>query len=190
MRLQVPNVLALSLLFLAVVEFVARGPIRAVRGSEWTDFLSPYVQSRAWIHGADPYRDSSLLRFWPPAQEIPEFIQLDIANGRLAANRGMPSPYPLTAFVLLAPIAALPWTFARFLWLGINLIAFVLMLRLIVSLGVRTGEIGAPRYSLPLRLRSLHSIRDWQRRILSCLWWRFAWPQFGWRSTTGCWLPE
>ena len=134
MRLRGLNVLALTMLCLASVEFVARAPVRAVKSSEWTDFLSPYVQSRAWIHGADPYRDATLLRFWPPGQEIPDFIKLDFANGRLAAKRGMPSPYPLTAFVLLSPIAALPWAFARSLWLAINLIAFLLMLWLMVSL--------------------------------------------------------
>jgi len=134
MRLRGLNVLALTMLCLASVEFVARAPVRAVKSSEWTDFLSPYVQSRAWIHGADPYRDATLLRFWPPGQEIPDFVKLDFANGRLAAKRGMPSPYPLTAFVLLSPIAAIPWVFARSLWLAINLIAFLLMLWLMVSL--------------------------------------------------------
>ena len=134
MRLRGPNVLALTLLCLASVEFIARAPVRAVKSSEWSDFLSPYMQSRAWIHGADPYGGATLLRFWPPGQEIPEFIKLDFANDRLAAKRGMPSPYPLTAFALLAPIAALPWSFARFLWLVINLVAFLLMLWLMVSL--------------------------------------------------------
>lgn len=50
----------LTCLFLIIgTVFLLRGPLRALTGSDLNDLVSPYVQSTAWRHGADPYSSQS-----------------------------------------------------------------------------------------------------------------------------------
>jgi hypothetical protein len=128
-------VLCLVLLLMSGAEFIVRGPVRAVGSSiHFNDFLSPYIQARALVEGLDPYSPQVLLRLWP--EDAPHFVFLakEVANGSLVANRGIPTAYPITALVLIAPFAFLPWKFASLVWLGINLISFAIMLGALVAL--------------------------------------------------------
>jgi hypothetical protein len=114
---------------------MARGPVRALQtATQFNDFLSPYIQAKALTHGLDPYSPQVLLRLWPA--EAPQFLFLpkEVANGTLVANRGFPTAYPITAFVLIAPFSLLPWKFAYALWLGVNLILFAAMLWTLLAL--------------------------------------------------------
>jgi hypothetical protein len=36
-----------------------------VREIHWNDFLSPYIQSKAWVRGKNPYSAQSLVSLWP-----------------------------------------------------------------------------------------------------------------------------
>ena len=119
----------------AGVEFAVRGPVRAARlGREWNDFLSPYVQAAAWVKGLDPYSPSVFAAQWPKDLRRPDFLASEVSAGTLVANHGVPSPYPLTTFVLLAPFSLLPWSIARALWMMTNLAAFALSVAALVAL--------------------------------------------------------
>jgi hypothetical protein len=113
------------LLFLIVggISFLIRGPGRLWHGTEWNDFLSPYIQSRAWIRGMDPYAPENLVKLWPEEKRMFTFVPRDAADGTLVAKRGVPSPYPITSFVVLASLALVPWRLAESLWIILNLCA-------------------------------------------------------------------
>ena len=100
--------LLLLLILLAGIEFVVRGPVRwANRGDEFsTDLTGPYVASRAWIHGLNPYSSDV---FWTQAEAIRWSGELPDRLDGFASR----TSYPLTSFVLLAPLAPLPWSSGR-----------------------------------------------------------------------------
>ena len=106
-----------SLTLLAILEFSARGPARALgwESRDFNDFLSPYTQARIWSSGRDPYSPPLLAEMWPVSSP-PPFLLPESANGRLPAKRGLPSPYLTTAFPLILPIAELPWKAALRVW--------------------------------------------------------------------------
>jgi hypothetical protein len=121
------------LLVLASAEFVVRGPWRFYRASDFNDLISPYIQSRALVKGLDPYSPEVLVRLWPQeSAEHLEFLKKDLANGTLISERGVPTAYPLSCLLLLAPLAVLPWPVAHIVWLmialGLSLEAISLLL--------------------------------------------------------------
>jgi hypothetical protein len=122
------RILLLLLVLGAGADFFVRGPLRIVHGTEWNDFLSPYIQSRAWISGMDPYSTESFLKFWPAGKPMFAFVTKDAADGALVFKRGVPSPYPLTSFVVIAPLALMPWSVSQYVWIGLNLLATILVL--------------------------------------------------------------
>ena len=111
------------LLFLAATEFFVRGPMRLRHGTEWSDFLSPYIQSRAWMRGMDPYSAANFVKLWPAEKPMFTFVARNAADGTLVAKRGVPSPYPLTTFVMLAPLGLLSWKVAEAVWVALSLLA-------------------------------------------------------------------
>lgn len=116
--------LVLGFLLLASAEFLLRGPIRFAGASNFNDFISPYTQTRAWMKGLDPYSPANLVALWPRNAEQFSFLKKDLADGSLVLKRGIPTAYPPTSFVLLAPVAWLSWPVARHVWLAISLMAF------------------------------------------------------------------
>jgi len=129
------SVLCLALILMAGAEFVVRGPIRAVQTStQFNDFLSPYIQADAWIHGLDPYSPQTLLRLWPAQAAHLQFVPREVADGSIIAKRGIPTAYPITSLVLIAPLSWLPWKFAYVLWFAINLALFGAMLSVLMEL--------------------------------------------------------
>ncbi len=127
--------LCLIFLLLAGAEFVVRGPVRAVQtATQFNDFLSPYIQAKALIHGLDPYSPQVLLQLWPAEALQFSFLPKEVAEGTLVAHRGIPTAYPVTALVLLAPFSLLPWKAAYAFWLALSLVLFVVMLRALLGL--------------------------------------------------------
>jgi hypothetical protein len=118
------SILIGMLLLASVAEFCVRGPLRLVRGMGWNDFLSPYIQAKAWVHGQDPYSPQSLIAFWPSDNQRPPWIATEAAKGTLEVW-GVPTPYPLSSFVELSPFTALPWSLALWLWTSISIAAVV-----------------------------------------------------------------
>jgi hypothetical protein len=120
------SILVGMLLLASVAEFAVRGPFRLLDGGTgWNDFLSPYIQAKAWTHGSDPYSVQSLIAWWPADVSRPPFVDSDAAAGKLERKRGMPSPYPLTALVLISLFAALPWQLALTSWSALSVAAIV-----------------------------------------------------------------
>ncbi|MBZ5547274.1 MAG: DUF2029 domain-containing protein [Acidobacteriia bacterium] len=115
------------LILLSGTEFIVRGPLRFAHARDFNDFISPYIQSKAWMKGMDPYSPASLVRLWPREAEQPEFLEKDLVNGTLVLRRGIPTAYPLTALFVLAPMTILPWPLAHAVWLVINVMAYAFM---------------------------------------------------------------
>jgi hypothetical protein len=129
------TVLCLALLLAAGVEFVVRGPVRAIQtATQFNDSLSPYIQANGWTHGLDPYSPQTLLRLWPAEAAHLLFVPREVADGSIIAKRGIPTAYPITALVLIASLSWLPWSLAYAVWLAINLALFVIMLFALVAL--------------------------------------------------------
>jgi len=125
----------LVLLLVAGVEFVVRGPVRAIHvATEFNDFLSPYIQAKAWTRGLDPYSPQTLLKLWPEGAAHFAFLAKEVADGSIIAKRGIPTAYPVTSLVLIAPFSLLPWNLAYAFWLTINLVLFSIMLWVLVAM--------------------------------------------------------
>lgn len=120
------RVLVGILLLGSIAEFTVRGPIRFLQnGTPWNDFLSPFIQARAWAHGKNPYTTDSLLAFWPPETHRPKWVMEEAGNGTLAKDAGIPSPYPIVSLVAFSPLTALRWPLALLLWFVISTAAVV-----------------------------------------------------------------
>jgi hypothetical protein len=82
----------------------------------------------------DPYSSTNLVRFWPSSALRPDFLAQDLADGSLVYKEGMPTAYPLTCFLILAPLAVLPWHVAHALWLAISILAYSATIASLLSL--------------------------------------------------------
>lgn len=123
---------------LAVLEFGARGPWRALHSiGEYNDFISPYVQTHVWLVGQDPYDLRVLARAWPYQRPSLEHSLI---------SRGIPSPYPIVGFPLLAPLAAFSWESANLLWVLAECFFFALFLASLGSIATSTGEAVYKKY--------------------------------------------
>jgi hypothetical protein len=125
----------LLLLLIPGCVFILRGPWRSIRsGIVFNDLLSPYIQSRAWIKGLDPYSPQTLRLLWPRQAGQFQFLDREVTEGSITVRRGIPTAYPVTSFVLLAPIALLSWPTANLLWTAINTVLFTLALASLVTI--------------------------------------------------------
>ena len=118
----------------AIVEFSARGPFRALGSNrDFNDFISPYAQTRVWLSGHDPYAASNLRGSWPVVPG-PTFLVTESGDGTLAAKRGFPSPYLDIAFPLLLPIAELPWRIAIWVWVLLCLLGLFVLISILIRM--------------------------------------------------------
>ncbi|MGA7293966.1 MAG: glycosyltransferase family 87 protein [Terriglobales bacterium] len=122
------------LLLLASSEFLLRGPVRFVHNKDFNDLISPYIQSEAWSRGLDPYRSANLIRLWPSDAARPDSLANDLADNSLVYKHGIPTAYPLTCFLILAPLAFLPWHIAHSLWLALTVLAYAATVLSLISL--------------------------------------------------------
>jgi alpha-1,2-mannosyltransferase len=120
------RILVAALLLASAAEFSVRGPARIARGMGWNDFLSPYIQAKAWVQGKDPYAAPTLVALWPADNPRPDWVDADALSGALERKRGMPTPYPLTSLVILSPLSLLSWSIAMPLWIVLSVAAVVL----------------------------------------------------------------
>ncbi len=155
----VANTALVILLLLAGSEFLLRGPARFARAASFNDFISPYCQSRMWLRGEDPYSPQGLARFWPPESDRFVFLSSDLADGTLVLKHGIPTAYPLTAFVLILPVTLLPWHIAHPLWLAITVFSFCVAAASMLSAGrfLPLTQRGIFFLSLALALAPFHT---------------------------------
>ncbi len=103
------------LIILAAAEFVIRGPARYLSEvSNWNDLSQNYTASKLWLKGLSPADPRNFVALWK--QEGHSRLDLDDIRTHL-------SP-PLGGLVVLAPVAALPWKWAKITWLAILLASF------------------------------------------------------------------
>lgn len=88
---------------LASAIFLVRGPLRA-RTDYINDFATPYVSTRLWFNHQNPYDSNLFLTTWHAAGAPQGFV-----GGNPS---GRHSVYPPSTFVILVPLAALPWSAA------------------------------------------------------------------------------
>jgi hypothetical protein len=88
----------------------------------------------------DPYSPTNLVGLWPQDAHKPDFLAKDLITGSLVLKRGIPTAYPPTCFVLLAPIASLSWHVARRVWLILMILAFALTFLALASLAGCTQQ--------------------------------------------------
>ena len=124
---------SLLLLIACCAIFIFRGPVRALTDQGINDLLSPYIQSVAWWHGADPYSPRSLLRFWPNQALAARPDVRQIQDGTILIHHGIPTAYPLTSFLLLGPLTLLSWPVFKVLWITGNIVLFFAVVRSLVS---------------------------------------------------------
>jgi hypothetical protein len=86
----------------------------------------------------DPYSAENFLKFWPVEKPMFNFVAKDATDGSLVVKRGVPSPYPPTAFVVLAPLALTSWKTAEFLWITLSLLAMACVVGVLVSISDTT----------------------------------------------------
>jgi hypothetical protein len=130
-----PRIVIALLLIVSATEFALRGPVRLLmHGTTWNDFLSPYIQAKAWAHGSDPYSPRSLISFWPADNERPFWVDAEASNGLLEKKRGMPSPYPMPSLVIIAALTPLPWVAALIFWTVLSTVAVLLAALALLSI--------------------------------------------------------
>ena len=148
---------ALALLLLVMgAEFMVRGPIRFVgRGaSRSTDFTAPYLGARALLRGLNPYSSTV---FWDMAGE----------NGWSVERNDNPddfesrSPYPLSTFAIVTPVAGARWLVARTVTITALTALVLLAIVSLASLAGFDGDGATVRrrlfLALALGLAPLHS---------------------------------
>jgi hypothetical protein len=103
------------LLLVAVLEFMARGCLRAWHDSG--DLATQYAATIAWRQGQNPY-DMNI---------VPGLYLAQGGSPEVAPNpSGTPSVYPPTSFVVLAPLSFLPWSAAKIAVCLLNIVAVLL----------------------------------------------------------------
>jgi glycosyl transferase family 87 len=125
------KILLAVLLFLAGTEFVVRGPVRFLRqSSDWNDLVPVYVPSHAWLTGVNPYDPNVYADLWTQTFDKP---------WSPAATRSH-AVYPVTAFVLLSPLAALPWPVAQIVACVMTVLLVAVMIWCMIRFGGLEGD--------------------------------------------------
>lgn len=97
------------------------------------DWALVYAEARGWLAGVSPYDAAGLDPVWDRAGGDPEWPPSRRGNLDLL--------YPPSAFVVLAPLAALPWAAAKIAWIVLNVaLAGVIAWGVVVLAGVRWRE--------------------------------------------------
>ncbi len=123
----------LLLVVVAAAEFIVRGPLQIESGD---DMSSPYVATKRFLAGADPYTPVHFVREWhdagAPASQLP-------------SEAALHPVYPPISLAVFIPFALLPWMSA--LWVN-TILCVLLYAGLLYALGLEIGE----GWSSPLRL--------------------------------------
>jgi hypothetical protein len=142
------------LVLAAAVYFLVRGPWRAIHNS--ADLLTVFAAARCWVHGMNPYAPGDLVvSARAGGAEVSEAYFLVT-----------PSVYFPPALLLLSPLAALPWTVAKAIWLFCSLGA---SLWVMVALARMAKGWTVAVWSFLLAFSPLHSgIAEGQPSVLVC----------------------
>jgi Glycosyltransferase family 87 len=98
---------------LSLVYFISRGPWRAVSLNR-CDFTVIYLGSSLWLKGLSPYNHDEINRLW----------KINEPSDDVKITDTRPAVYPIPVFPLVAPLTFLKLSDAKFVWTGINCLAF------------------------------------------------------------------
>ena len=122
------------LLTWAVAQVLVRGPIDVNGNVNLWDFASHYSSARLWLIGQNPYDNASLTVAWQASSPGPFDAPLDYWYGLL----------PPGAYVVLAPLAALPAWAAALAWLALSAGAIAVCVSVALSLAnIRPNSLNA-----------------------------------------------
>lgn len=107
--------LAFACLTAGLGKIVLTGVPAALKITGSTDFRTVYASTRAFLHGQSPYDQAALV-------DVMRDAGLSGVDQMLHWKDALPV-YPPTAFVLISPVAWLPWPAAEVVWLVIDLLA-------------------------------------------------------------------
>jgi Glycosyltransferase family 87 len=148
--------LALLCLFVAVVAFLTRGPLRTLRYGDFTDFTVTYVAARHWSQGSNPYQPDHFMTTWVDA------------GGERFVDRGSEAnlrpAYPPSALPILAPFAIFRWPLARDLFLFSAVALFPLLLWFVLQMEHQqwNSNVGLVCCAFALALSPWHAAIAWQ----------------------------
>jgi hypothetical protein len=115
--------------------------MRGIRSVDtFNDFLSPYIQAKAWVLGLDPYSPQSVAKLWPDTAMRPESLNREADTGTLIIDRGIPTAYTPSCLLVIAPFTALPWSTAASLWMSINVCLTLVWMILLMPAGWQWRE--------------------------------------------------
>lgn len=123
-RRQLRWALVAALLLFATAHLLARGPIDVKGNFNLCDFAQHYSAARLWLIGQNPYDGPSLTVAWQASAPGPVIVPLDYWYGLL----------PPGAYVVLAPLAAMPAWAASVAWLALSVLAIFASLSVALSL--------------------------------------------------------
>lgn len=165
------RVLGWTLVALALLFFLYRGPIRGMRTDGYNDFAGSYTITHVWIHGLDAYSPKAFVDQWikdgrPQWQFILKGAQASALGG---SGTGLPSSLPF-----IAPFTLMSSFVADRIWISLNAIAVLIMLLLLF----RSKSLVF--LALALALASLHTgIRggNCSTLVIACLGFSYLWRQ-------------
>ena len=87
-----------ALFILVTAEFLLRGPVRVViRAADYNDYTSSYIGAKAWVQGSNPYSSTEFWKLWEQSASHHEAAEEQSIGSR--------TPYPITCFLILAPLS-------------------------------------------------------------------------------------
>ena len=112
--------LTIAFLIVAAGVFTVRGPVRAYwYRNAWVDFAGPYVEARCWLKGINPYDRDAYSAEWRATGGY--------GMESLGGSGASATPYAPAFLPLMVPLAILPWTAARVLWIAISFALLLLL---------------------------------------------------------------
>jgi hypothetical protein len=125
------RILLWVLVLVAAAEFVARGPVRYLKPTNWNDLAQNYSATRLWLRGQNFAKPENFVALW--RDEVGSTLDPNTVRTHLAPPPG--------TLVLMAPIGVLPWPAAKVVWLLVLLTAFALTVwSLVKTAGFRFDE--------------------------------------------------
>jgi|GEM_PF-1866524 len=112
-RSTVWRAVALLLLLGAAGVFVQRGLVRGVTGSH--DLTMMYAGARQWVFGGNPY---------PLDAAYDAYLDGGGGAERPRDPKWFAQLYPPTTYAVMAPVGALPWSVARVVFCGLNVLGW------------------------------------------------------------------
>jgi Glycosyltransferase family 87 len=184
------RVLSYSLVSLAFLFFLLRGPIRGMHTDGFNDFAGSYTITHVWVHGLDCYSPKAVIDQWiqDGRPQWKFVLKAGQAKSMGGSGTGLPSCVPF-----IAPFVLLPAIVSDKVWIWFTAAALVAMLLMLFR------RKSLPFLALALSLATLHTgIKGGNAStlVIACLGfsylWRFERPIFAGilLGIAGCFKPH